>query len=280
LILLVFWGKIIFLSPKNTEKSHQEPSVFKKQNNNFELELFASYTPSSKRPVSEVIIKGPLDHMDIIVNNHSIFDPVIIEPNMSEADRVSTVFYFLNENYYTWNLPTDMGIRAMLYGTSYGLCGEESLVMCSLWNSFGMKSRTVSWPRHVMGEVLSNGNWQLFDAQHKTNYSLLNKVPTSCEMIIDNENYIPEALDDIGYEGTYLRKIVQEAKPHSVIVMDKLIKPIFNLSETQSITIKPRVTDSKSILPISEKPNTRSRSDLLPIYELKITQEDKATSFL
>jgi len=251
-----------------------EPETFSPPTTPQTTHQFGSYHHLQRTEISQVIISGPVKALDICIAGRSIFEPVVMSPNLTDEEMTNLVFQFMCKHFHSWNLRQGIDLRAMLYGTNFGLCGEQSLVMCGLWNCYGITARTVSFPRHVVAEAYFAGQWHLYDAQHKIDFSALVGRPFSSDMISDTNLKNLAEIDRIGYSSSYFRKILTEKTPDIYKVQAPIKNPVFNLSEGQFLTIEPRYTISKRTLPLSEKPDTQARTDVLPLYWLTITQKE------
>ena len=218
-----------------------------------------------------LVIQGPAPKLDLQVDGRSVFE--VIPANGSEKDRVEAIFRFMSEEYTPWNADVTIPESALFYGYGFGMCGEQSRIMARLWFEHGVKSRVVSLPRHVMAEAEVDGVWQLFDAQHRMDFSSFLNQPVSLATIREKPDVLPEGIDPIGVTWEHMLEVylADGNEPNYGLIGHGSTVPVLDLTAQQQLMIRPRPTGTHYPLRLLE-PNERPRLDnLLPFYELVLT---------
>lgn len=270
-VALVLGWRMVACTPRGVQKIRLKPHAGEGVAVDGPRRHYGTYT-FGDRPPNTLMIEGPLAEFDVSAAGESLFSPVHVASGASQEEITRAVFEFMGDHFLTWSSAPGMNVTALLYGTGFGLCGEESSVMCSLWQRFGVDCQIVSWPRHVAAEACFDGAWHFFDAQHRIDFSKENGRPTGYEDVMRDVASMPIGLDVAGYDPQYLTRVFFEAAPRISTVPDKPTPPRFDLSPSQKMVIRPRTSISESVLPVADEPATRHRTDLLPGYELTVIQ--------
>ena len=221
-------------------------------------------------PIAQIEVTGAFKNLRLHVDGKDIFDPVKQDPSKSEAQNAERVFRFMSQSFFIWNAPNGLSLSEYLYGYGYGLCGMQSRVMSALWQEHGVDARIVAWPRHTMAEARVEGQWRIFDAQHRVDFSEINNHSVSFLDIQQKPSLTPEGLDPIGYHSSYLRDLFGKADVDYSANRDRLTRPNFSLKEGQTLKIRPRQSISDFTVPIAATPDTAKRTHVIPLYEVSI----------
>ncbi len=227
---------------------------------------------TSSEPLASIVLEGPLKNPDLLVDGVSIFDPVPLTGAESEQEVADKVYEFVRDSFYVWNAPQGKKLGTYLYGYGYSLCHMQSKVLAALWHQRGVSGRIVSWPKHTMAEAKVDGQWLLYDPQHRVHYTRLLERPVSFQSLQENLDIIKD-IDPVGYGGEYWRDLIRRAEVDKDPVRKALPKPNLSLTSGQRLVIEPRVTESPFALPSSPAPDTQPRSHLIPLYEVTLHHE-------
>lgn len=203
------------------------------------------------------------------VEGVNLFDAVPLNSQETAEQSADRVFDFVSREIVVWENPSGHDLGDALYGYGFGLCKRESGILLALWRRHGIKGRLVSWPKHVMSEAYLDGHWQVFDAQHRLNYSKFMKKPVCFEDLAQAETLQGSGLDPIGYGHGYLRDLFALASVDKEPKRDTYDSPGLKLDANQTLWIRPRSSIATHDLPLPEKDReTRDRTHLIPLYEL------------
>jgi len=244
------------------------------------LVIAAEETPKTAHSVLDkhliaLELTGPLSELDVLVHGTSIFDPPPLPPGLNPSERASELFRFAERSFTPWDAQVAVGLRELIYGYGFGFCGEQARFLGNLWRFAGIDTRVVSLPNHVMIEALVDGKWQLYDPQHRVDFSALFGKPMSFEDVVAAK--LPDGIDNVGYSWSYLQSIYRRAPPKYTPSPAYMAPPRLSLGAGQTLTIRPRESGVYYPLPIVYKRRPDYQTNLLNYYLVEIEQRFSET---
>ncbi len=148
----------------------------------------------------------------------------ITEYATSDREKAELIYYFVVEEMRDWYFPaqgidlTVEDLNVLIWGFGYGFCYDLSRLMVGLWDRAGLRGRIVAWPRHTLAEVYYDGDWHMYDAQHRMFYLNEQNQVASFALLKTNPSILAQQLDavghdPIGYPPEYLATVFQQADP-------------------------------------------------------------------
>ena len=105
----------------------------------------------------------------------------------------------------------------MLHGYGFGCCTQSSAALAWLWHRAGLESRAAWWTGHAVSEVYYDGDWHMYDPDHRVYYTTADGDVANVAMVVADPSLVasgagPNGLDPAGWTIAQMEALYRGAQ--------------------------------------------------------------------
>lgn len=88
----------------------------------------------------------------------------------------------------------------MLHGYGFGCCTQSSAALTWLWHQAGLESRAAWWTGHAVSEVYYDGDWHMYDPDHRVFYTTADGNVANVAMVVADPSLVASGAGSNGLD--------------------------------------------------------------------------------